>query len=66
MMCDALARAPDPDAARRQWEAPTQLGRVATAAEIAEAIAFAASPAASFMTGSILAVDGGVTAGRRV
>lgn len=38
------------------------LERVATAAEVAQVICFAASPANSFMTGSILSVDGGLTA----
>lgn len=38
------------------------LGRVAQADEIAEVIAFLASPAASFMTGALVMADGGYTA----
>lgn len=39
--------------------ARTPLGRVATAAEVAAAIAFLCLPAASYITGQCLAVDGG-------
>ena len=39
------------------------LGRVAAPEEIARAIVFVASQAASFMTGQIVTVDGGKTAG---
>jgi 3-oxoacyl-[acyl-carrier protein] reductase len=42
------------------------LGRMATAEEIAETVAFVASPAAAYITGAVIAVDGGATAGKRV
>ena len=66
MMENAVKAAADPDAARRQWASFPMLGRVAEPREIAEAICFAASPAASYATGSIIVIDGGTTAGKRV
>ena len=44
---------------RRHVEAATPLGRVAEAGEIAAAIAYLAMPAASYVTGHQLVVDGG-------
>lgn len=40
----------------------TPMGRIGTPAEVTEAIAFLASPAASFITGAELVVDGGYVA----
>jgi NAD(P)-dependent dehydrogenase (short-subunit alcohol dehydrogenase family) len=58
----ALARQPDPKAARAQALAMHPLGRIAEPHEIAAVVAFAASDDASFVTGVVIPVDGGLTA----
>jgi NAD(P)-dependent dehydrogenase (short-subunit alcohol dehydrogenase family) len=57
----ALDLPPDP-ARMEQIGAQHPLGRVATPAEIAEVVLFLASPRSSFVTGAVLAADGGYTA----
>jgi NAD(P)-dependent dehydrogenase (short-subunit alcohol dehydrogenase family) len=44
------------------WGAAHPLGRIGTAAEVAEVIGFVASPRASFVTGADIVVDGGLIA----
>ncbi|GAC84722.1 putative oxidoreductase [Gordonia paraffinivorans NBRC 108238] len=56
-----LLRDPDEQTRRRLSEAHP-LGRLGTADEVASAICFLAAPAASFITGSVLVVDGGYVA----
>ena len=53
---------PDPKNAWKEHELAQPLGRLATPAECASAVLFLASPAASFITGVALPVDGGFTA----
>lgn len=62
LVAAALARAPDPAAARRALEASRPLGRLGTAAESAAAILHLAADEAGYTTGAVLAVDGGSTA----
>lgn len=59
------ATLPNPEAVLQGQADMHLLKRLATAEEIASAIAFLASPAASFVTGTILPVEGGATLGYR-
>ncbi len=53
----------DVEQARKLWAEKHPLGRIASPEEIGRAILFLASEDASFITGTALAVDGGITAG---
>jgi len=66
MMRASVVAAPDEAKAREQWASYSMLRRFADPREIGEAILFAASPLASFQTGSLIVIDGGTTAGKRV
>jgi NAD(P)-dependent dehydrogenase (short-subunit alcohol dehydrogenase family) len=65
LMRSWAATLPDPAATLRQQADMHLLKRMATADEIASAILFLASPAASFITGVALPVEGGATLGYR-
>lgn len=62
MVEDNLRRLPDPAGVARRASDLHPIGRIASPEEIADAIVFLASPRSSFVTGTCLVVDGGLTA----
>ncbi|GAB3057535.1 SDR family NAD(P)-dependent oxidoreductase [Micromonospora schwarzwaldensis] len=61
-----LAGAEDPVAEKRRLAARQPTGRLVTAAQVAQAVAFLASPLSGATTGTALAVDGGMSGLRLV
>ncbi|WP_232790428.1 SDR family NAD(P)-dependent oxidoreductase [Pelagovum pacificum] len=62
MLRDAIALDPDPDSLNRVIDGMHPLGRRAQPEEVAKVIAFLLSDAASFITGEMVRVDGGMLA----
>jgi len=63
MIRTVIERAPDPSAARAQFEGMAPLKRMARVEEIAGLVAFLASDEAAFISGSEYSIDGASTAG---
>jgi len=63
MIRGVINRAPDPAAARAQFEGMAPLKRMAKVEEVAALVAFLASDEASFISGSEYSIDGASTAG---
>ncbi|AZI43040.1 SDR family oxidoreductase [Deinococcus psychrotolerans] len=61
-LLNSVASSHDPAQTRRDYEDLHALRRLGTPREVAELIYFLASPAASFMTGATVPIDGGMTA----
>jgi 3-oxoacyl-[acyl-carrier protein] reductase len=64
LMRDCAEASGDAAAYYRYYESFNPLKRIARPEEVAESVVFVASPAAAFMTGAIIPVDGGSIAGR--
>lgn len=58
---DRINAFPDPEAAKKMFISRQPMGRLGESHEIANAILFLASDEASFVTGAVLNVDGGLT-----
>ncbi len=59
---DVFAKSPDPAALRRELEGRQAMGRMGRPEEVAQAMLYLACEESSFVTGSVLVVDGGWTA----
>ena len=63
MIRRSINKSPDPAAREQMMVDYAPLKRISTPAEISHAVLYLASPAARFITGAALAIDGGASAG---
>jgi len=61
-LLNSVAGSPDPQQTQRDYEDLHALRRLGTPQEVAELVYFLASPAAAFITGVTVPIDGGMTA----
>jgi NAD(P)-dependent dehydrogenase (short-subunit alcohol dehydrogenase family) len=61
MIEEAFSSSPDPEAMRRDYISLQPIGRLGTPKDVANAALYLASEEASFITGSALTIDGGLT-----
>ena len=56
-----IEESPDPDATRKEFMARQPIGRLGMESEIAHTVLFASCDESSYMTGSVIVIDGGMT-----
>jgi NAD(P)-dependent dehydrogenase (short-subunit alcohol dehydrogenase family) len=64
LFMEVAAQAPDPDAIIRMVASRNPMGRLGTAAEVCDAVAFLASDRSTYISGTVLALDGAMAARR--
>jgi NAD(P)-dependent dehydrogenase (short-subunit alcohol dehydrogenase family) len=65
LFLEVSAKAPDPDAVRRMVASRTPMRRLGTADDVVSAVLFLASDESSYMSGTVLPLDGGMAARRQ-
>jgi NAD(P)-dependent dehydrogenase (short-subunit alcohol dehydrogenase family) len=64
LFAQMAARAPDPDAIKHMVASRTPMGRLGSASEVCDTVAFLASPGAAYISGTVIPLDGGMAARR--
>jgi NAD(P)-dependent dehydrogenase (short-subunit alcohol dehydrogenase family) len=64
LFMEVAAQAPDPDAIIRMVANRNPMGRLGTAAEVCDAVAFLASDTSTYISGTVIALDGAMAARR--
>jgi NAD(P)-dependent dehydrogenase (short-subunit alcohol dehydrogenase family) len=65
LFMQVTAAAPDPDAVRRMVAERTPMGRLGTADDVCETIMFLLGEGSSYISGTVIPLDGGLAARRQ-
>jgi NAD(P)-dependent dehydrogenase (short-subunit alcohol dehydrogenase family) len=64
LFLEVVSQAPDPDAIKRMVASRTPIGRLGTADDVCAAVLFLAGEGSSYVSGTVLPLDGGLAARR--